>query len=82
MSCNRETFDKVIELVLKDAIDKRNDAGYGGRMDDGGASRLEDQVKFFQYGLSCRLPTEWESYRKQLDPEYLEYIRLKRKFGQ
>lgn len=81
MSCAREVFDKIIALVLNDASSKRNDAGYGGRMDDGGASRLEDQVKFFQYGLACKLPTEWEGYKKLLDPEYVEYVRLKRKFG-
>ena len=81
MSCGRELFDKIIPFVKADAHTKREDAGYGGRMDDGGASRLEDQIKFFQYGLSCSFPPEWEGYRKQLDPEYIEFLRLKRKFG-
>jgi hypothetical protein len=82
MSCSREIFDKIIQLILNDAKSKRKDAGYGygGRMDDGGASNLEDQVKYFQYGLICKLPPEWESYKKQLDPEYIEFLRLKRKF--
>jgi hypothetical protein len=81
MSCGRELFDKVIPIVLEAAKTAREDAGYGGRMDDGGASILEAQVKFFQHGLACRLPPEWEQYKKLLDPEYTEYLRLKRKFG-
>lgn len=81
MSCSRELFDKIIPLVLQAAKSARDDAGYGGRMDDGGAHVLESQVKFFQYGLSCSLPPEWDQYKKLLDPEYTEYLRLKRKFG-
>lgn len=78
---NKELIDKLIALVLKDAEDKKLDAGYSGRWDDGGGGRLEDQVKFFQYGLKGQIPPEWEGYKKLLDPEYIEYLRLKRKFG-
>jgi hypothetical protein len=78
-------FGKVIAMVLRDAENRRTDAGYGGRWDDGGASRLQDQVSFFQYGLARTLPPEWEEYRKQADneadPEYKEYLRLHQKFG-
>lgn len=82
MGCgNKELFDKIIPLVLAAAKSAREDAGFSGLMSDGGASILEAQVKFFQYGLSCQFPPEWEQYRKLLDPEYIEYLRLKRKFG-
>lgn len=78
---HKDLIDKLIPLVLKDAENKKLDAGMGGRWDDGGASRLEDQVKFFQYGMRGQIPPEWKEYEKLLDPEYIEYLRLKRKFG-
>lgn len=77
-------IDKIIALILKDAEDRRTAAGYGGRFDDGGAGILQAQVQFYQYGARGILPPEWNEYRKQAetqaDPEYAEYVRLKRKF--
>lgn len=78
---NKELIDKLIPLILKHAEESKFDAGMSGRWDDGGASRLEEQVKFFQYGMHGQIPPEWEVYKKELDPEYIEYLRLKRKFG-
>lgn len=78
---NKELIDKLITLVLTDANTRKENAGYDGRWDDGGGGRLEEQVKFYQYGLQATIPPEWEQYKKLLDPEYLEYLRLKRKFG-
>ena len=49
-------------------------------MDDGGASRLEDQVRFFTLGQQGDIPVEWREYEKYLDPEWAEYERLKKKF--
>lgn len=73
-------IEKIIELVLKDADQRAEDAGFGGRMDDGGASRLRDQVAFYKAGMNNILPNEWLKYEEKLDPEYSEYIRLKNKF--
>ena len=77
-------IDKIIGLILQDAEDRRTAAGYGGRYDDGGAGSLQTQVRFYQYGARGILPPEWAEYRKQAetqaDPEYAEYIRLKKKF--
>lgn len=78
---NRELVDKIIPLVLEAAKDQKQSAAFSGRWDDGGAAALEMQVKFFRYGLSVTIPPEWDQYKKQLDPEYVEYMRLKRKFG-
>lgn len=78
---NREYFDKIIQLVLKDAEHARINAGYSGRWDDGGANKFEEQVKFFQYGLNATLPPEWKQYELLLDPEYNEYLRLHKKFN-
>ena len=78
---HRELLDKLMQKVLEDAADRRVGAGQSGSFGDGGATTLEEQVKFFRYGLSASVPQEWEPYKKQLDPEYIEYLRLKRKFG-
>jgi hypothetical protein len=81
----KELFDRIMGLIRQEAHDARESAGYGGRWDDGGASRLEDQIRFFQYGLEGILPPEWEKYkdqvRKESDPDYAQYLNLKRKFG-
>ena len=71
---------KVMELVLEDAHNKAEDAGFGGRMDDGGASVMRSQVEFYRAGLNKTIPTEWNKYVKMTDPEFSEYIRLKQKF--
>ena len=75
---------KVMELVLKDAHNKSEDAGFSGRHDDGGASILRSQVEFYRAGVNHTIPTEWNKYVKEYlemtDPEYIEYTRLKQKF--
>jgi len=75
---------KIKALVLKQAEDNRNSAGYGGSMTDGGASLLEAQVRFYDYGARGVIPPEWEQHAKeakaQADPEYAEYLRLAAKF--
>lgn len=73
-------LDKLIDLVLKDANRKEKDAVYAGERSDGGASRLREQVKFYNYGRKNEVPIEWRDYEKQLDEEYEEYLRLKNKF--
>lgn len=73
-------LDEVIKLVLKSAAKAREDAGYGGRHDDGGAKDIEDQVKFYNYGLARQIPPEWQEFANQFDSEYAEYQRLKKKF--
>lgn len=73
-------IEEIIKLVLKDADDKKQRAGYAGAMSDYGASNLRNQVKFYDLGRKGILPTEWEKYANQTDVEYQEYIRLKKKF--
>lgn len=81
---SHKNFDKVIARILAEAQSAETNAGMGGRYDDGGASRLKDQVKFFKYGLICQMPPEWKEHADQItkeeDPEYTEYIRLQKKF--
>lgn len=81
---DREMFDRIMGILRNEAHSAREGAGYSGRWDDGGAGRLEDQIRFFQYGLAGTLPPEWEKYKVQVlheaDPEYAQYQRLKSKF--
>lgn len=74
--------DEVMRIVLEAAHNARESAGYSGRYDDGGASRLEDQVKFYNYGRAGTLPPEWKVYTDMVDPEWETYQRLQKKFGQ
>ena len=42
-------------------------------------------VKYFRLGLDRRIPDEWAKYEQQAmreaDPEYAEFLRLRKKFG-
>ena len=80
----RIKLEKIMQLVLKEANNLREAAGFQGSMSDNGASYLFDQVKFYRYGMLLTVPQEWERYSEEAekiaDPEYQEYMRLKRKF--
>lgn len=67
--------------ILMDADDRRISAGYQGSYNDGGASTLEMQVKFYNYGRQGVVPSEWNGYMSQLDSEYQKYLELRKKFG-
>jgi hypothetical protein len=73
-------FEEIMELILSDAAKIRTNASFSGSWGDGGASDLEKQVRFFKYGMNLALPPEWEHYNQRLDPEYTEFLRLKKKF--
>jgi hypothetical protein len=79
-----DLINTIKRLVLKEAENKRNDAGYGGRWDDGGAGAMEAQVRFYEYGQKGIIPPEWEKLAKQVknegDPEWQEYQRLRKHF--
>jgi len=78
---NEVDVEKLIALVLKEADERELSAGYGGHMHDGGAGALRDHVKYFRLGQAGIIPSEWEVYKKQLDPEYQQYLELRKKFG-
>jgi hypothetical protein len=77
-------IEQVIELVLKEATARENEAGFNGSMSDGGAGRLRDQVAFYKMGMEGTIPSEWREYlikaKRESDPEFREYVRLKEKF--
>ena len=76
----QDLIEQLIKMVLSAADKAGKDAGYGGRMDDGGAARLREQVKFYEYGASGVVPTDWKRFEEQLDPDWGEYQRLRIKF--
>jgi hypothetical protein len=84
MAINHELFDEVMRLALLEADNARVNAGMSGSFHDGGASAIENAVKFFKYGLDRKIPPEWDKYRKiavnNKDPEYAIYLKLKEKF--
>jgi len=60
-------------------------AAHNGQWTDGGGGALEAQCDAFEAGLSLTCPKDWkkeyEEMMKAEDPDYQEYKRLKKKFG-
>jgi len=79
-----EKVRKVVVFMKARAAKLRDDAGHSGSMTDGGAHALEEQIAVWQAGLQGKLPQAWwaalEELERQEDPEYAEYLRLKKKF--
>lgn len=73
-------IEDLKQAVLDEAESRRLNAGYAGRMDDGGARLLKDQVKYYSLGQMGKIPEEWMKFATKLDPEYELYQRLKNKF--
>jgi hypothetical protein len=65
----RYTIEQIMDFVLKGAETSREDASYGERWDDGGASRLEDQVRFYKMGMKNEIPKDWEKFIPAPTPE-------------
>lgn len=86
-----EIADMMTDLVLTEAKNAEMEAGYGGRMDDGGASDLRRQVLAYRAGWNQEVPQGWTEFYKQAlrvyqqrqrekDPDYKKYLELKNKF--
>jgi hypothetical protein len=77
-------IETIMSKVMAEAHNARESAGYSGSWGDGGAGVMEAQVQFYRYGRDGVVPPEWQKYaeqaRKEADPEYSEYQRLKGKF--
>lgn len=74
---------QIASKVRMEAHNNKEDAGYGGRMDDGGSSAMLSSLKMYQDGFNQIVPEGWEKYIKEIeqnkDPEYQEYLELQRK---
>lgn len=78
-------FALIMERVEAEANRLAEDAGFAGDSGDGGASVLRDGVSMFRLGMNRRLPAAWipfaEALKRERDPEWAEYQRLKEKFN-
>ena len=79
---------EITKSVTTSAANVRMDAGYSGRMDDGGASQMEERLKYWLDGVNFSgtgVTSVYASILKRVeeesDPEYLEFKRLQEKFG-
>jgi hypothetical protein len=66
------------------AREEARNAALGGRMDDGGCHRMLEVVQAFEDGMNQEVPEFLKGYVKeaqnQADPEYQEFLRLRKKF--
>ena len=76
-----ERLEKLVEDWAKRAEDT---AGYSGAMNDGGARAMRESFSMYKQGFNKILPVKYkallEEDAKHRDPEYQEYLRLKKKF--
>lgn len=74
----------ALELKIRDAIQSRVNAAYGGEMHDGGYSRKLALIDGYVAGWRKIIPGWLEDHIKEhhrrTDPEFAEYQRLKEKF--
>jgi hypothetical protein len=80
-----QSMEKFLAFLLAQARIKRDNAAYGGAMNDGGASQIENEVEVYRAALERKTPPCWEGFlrefNRQHDPEYETYLRLQQKFG-
>ena len=79
-----EYINKLVAKIKEDAERNKEIAGMSGAHHDGGYGVTMKTVNAFLSGRAGEIPEEWLSYAreldKELDPEYAEYMRLKKKF--
>jgi hypothetical protein len=79
-----ELMNKVLRRVYKEANQRKEDAGFGGHMHDGGGGNMESEARYYEYGASGICPPEWQHIKEQVerekDPEYATFLKLKAKF--
>jgi hypothetical protein len=75
----------ITAKVRSHANKLRDDASYTGAWSDNGASDLEAKLEAWLSGLKREVPLVFKEFyasvKRDNDPEYAEFLRLKRKFG-
>jgi hypothetical protein len=83
---SREDLKTIEDAVMKSAQDLSRDAAYGGRWDDGGADAMRDQFNTWKQGYLGKVLPEYakilKDAKREADPEYAEFLRLKKRFGE
>lgn len=85
---NVKLTNHIKDVVAKAAHQAREDAGYGGRHDDGGAGQKLNCLKYWLDGIEYAKTGKTEVYKtiatdfeRSTDPDYQTYLRLQEKFG-
>lgn len=76
----------LLYSLIEEAAMLEENAGYSGAMNDGGCGRMIENVEMFVHGWFKSIPREWSSRLTKLahknDPDWQEYQRLRKKFGE
>lgn len=85
---NVKLINHIKDVVAKAAHQAREDAGYGGRHDDGGSGQKLERLKYWLDGIEYVKTGKTEVYKtiatdfeRATDPDYQTYLRLQKKFG-
>lgn len=83
-SVDHEEIRNALTLRVEQAIQKKVDAAFGGSMTDGGCSRILAEIRSYVAGWNRTVPS-WltesiKEHQRQSDPEYADYLRLRKKF--
>lgn len=89
----KKTAEEIRVTVYGETKRLRMLAGQSGSHNDGGASQLESNCKFFLMGVKAadcedvysahvivNVPQQWEKFFIKAGPEYKEYLKLKEKY--
>jgi len=83
---DRNTLVPFFRHLEDKAESLRDAAGHNGEYHDRGASNLESQIEVYQAALKHEIPAVWEReyqmFLRKTDPEFAEYRRLAKKFGE
>lgn len=85
---NEDLMKFIVEPVTTNARKVREDAGYAGSWNDGGAAEMLRQLHFFQCGVGGVVPDNYKNIAREfdrlqlekVDPEYQQFLRLQEKF--
>lgn len=88
---NHEVLGPIVQAEVTRAASAANDAGFGGRHDDGGAQQIMEKLKGFLQGVAYGSSHDtdnlgeygkvYEKMKRENDPKYKEYLRLKEIYG-
>lgn len=85
---NVKLTEHIKRVITEAAHQAREDAGYAGRWDDGGASEKMERLKYWldgityaTTGITSVYKTIATDFKNSTDPEYLTWVRLQEKFG-
>ena len=65
----KKTLSEIVDVISKEAKSKRTNAAYGGEWNDGGASKLEEELNLFVEGIRACSSAYLEEFNKVLSPD-------------